>query len=248
MRRASITGTLSLLCCLSHSSSASSTSLRSCFRHSFILDPFCCFTLIILVEFFQVLWIVEITRRNFGHTSVALPPPFSICSTSIILIFPSAVKCFQSPVICNGQRQKSRRQPQTQGELRCNCHFPGLEFIIVQFVHSSMIGQQSSQNRLHLGKLYWNRRMVMSLYPMQMLLCMSYYPRQKNTCVMWNQLVPQNVRLCTRSIAETEVVITEFICTLLLAEALEMRRSFQFIPLATTGLNAKQLHLCSGKL
>ena len=41
MGREPLIGILSLVSCLTHLSSASSTSLRSSFRNSFILDPFC---------------------------------------------------------------------------------------------------------------------------------------------------------------------------------------------------------------
>jgi hypothetical protein len=49
-----------LLCCLNHLSSASLMSLRSGFRNHFILDPFGTNALIILVLFFQIVWIIEL--------------------------------------------------------------------------------------------------------------------------------------------------------------------------------------------
>ena len=55
---------LSVLSCLNQLSSASSASLRSSFRNHFILDPLCSKALIILVLFFQMIWIVEFTRPN----------------------------------------------------------------------------------------------------------------------------------------------------------------------------------------
>jgi len=72
-------------------SRASSTSLRSGFRNRFILNSFRWNALIILVLFFQVVWIVQFTRPNSRHTS-ALFFPFYI--SRVTLRVPSKVKPF----------------------------------------------------------------------------------------------------------------------------------------------------------
>jgi len=82
---------LSLLSCLNHLTSSSSTSLRSCFRNRFILDSFCSNARKSLVMYLQIVWIVEFTRLNSRHPS-ALFFPFSMCR--VTLSFPSTFKTF----------------------------------------------------------------------------------------------------------------------------------------------------------
>jgi len=69
MRRCQLIGTLSRICDLNDLWNASLTSLRSGFRNRFVLDPFSSNTLIILVLFFQIVWVVEFTIPNSRHTS-----------------------------------------------------------------------------------------------------------------------------------------------------------------------------------
>jgi hypothetical protein len=88
VKRGPVTGTLSLLCCFNHLSSASSTSLASAFRNRFILDPFCSTALIILVLFFQILWMVKLTRSNSWHAS-AFFFPFPISRISLAFLWHS---------------------------------------------------------------------------------------------------------------------------------------------------------------
>jgi len=89
MRRGPLTGTVSLLSCLNHFSSASSTKLSSGFRNCFILIACPSNTLIILAVVCQIVWIVEFTRPNSRHTS-GFCLPFSIFH--INLTFPLTLK------------------------------------------------------------------------------------------------------------------------------------------------------------
>ena len=72
MRRERLTGTLSLV----FLSSISSTSPLSGFQNHFSLNLFCSNTLIILVLFLQIIWIIEFTRPNSQHTQAFLFSPF----------------------------------------------------------------------------------------------------------------------------------------------------------------------------
>ena len=68
MSRGQLTGTtLTLISSLNNLSTALSTSLFSGFRNRFILDLFRSNALVILVLFFQMIWIVEFTRPNSRH-------------------------------------------------------------------------------------------------------------------------------------------------------------------------------------
>jgi hypothetical protein len=75
-RRGPLSVTLSLLSSLNHLSSASSTSLLSDFRNLHIIYLFCENALIILLLFFEIIWIIEFTRPNLRHTSAFFPPIF----------------------------------------------------------------------------------------------------------------------------------------------------------------------------
>jgi hypothetical protein len=70
----------------------------------------------------------------------------------------------------------------------------------------------NSQNCPTLGKLYWNGWLAMLLYLRYMLLRMSYWARQNNTCCMGNYLVPQNEYCYRWGVAHTEVIKTMFNC------------------------------------
>jgi len=106
-------GTLSLLRCYIHLSSASSTSLHSGFRNRCIFVPLRSNALLILVQFLQIVWIVELPWTNFRHTSASF---FSIFCFSCHPNFPSKVKIFllsvtiatlliyQSPVNCTRRK------------------------------------------------------------------------------------------------------------------------------------------------
>jgi len=69
MRSEQLTGTLSLLCCYNHLSSASATSLHSGFRNRCIFGPLRSNAILILVLFLQIAWIVEFPWTNFRHAS-----------------------------------------------------------------------------------------------------------------------------------------------------------------------------------
>ena len=86
MRRRPLIVTLSLSCCLSNFSSASLTSLPSGFRNRLILDPFCSNTAIILVTFFQIVWIVEFTGPNSWHVFTFLFCHF-LCYRSTEIVY-----------------------------------------------------------------------------------------------------------------------------------------------------------------
>ena len=86
------TGTpASLICCLNHCSSVSSTSLLSGLQTPFTLDPFCSNALIILVPSCRILWLAQFTRPNSRHTS-AIFIPLSVCR--IKATFPSTLQTF----------------------------------------------------------------------------------------------------------------------------------------------------------
>jgi hypothetical protein len=70
MRRGPLSGTVSILCCFNHLSSASLTTLRSGLRNGCILDTLRANALIILVLvfLFQNVSIVELTRPNSQQT------------------------------------------------------------------------------------------------------------------------------------------------------------------------------------
>jgi len=121
---------------LNHLSSASSTSLCSGFRNIVGLDPFCSNALIILVLFFQIIWIVEFTTPNSRYMS-AFFLSFSVCH--ITLTFPSTLKSFlvfvtvamlslyQSPVNCRNRNAEGNFTQKVN--YRYGCHFSGLEFM-----------------------------------------------------------------------------------------------------------------------
>jgi hypothetical protein len=95
MRIASLTGTLSLLYCLSHSSSTSPTSPRSCFRNRFILDPFCLFRTRNFVCFFFNLLDPTIYDTKFKtHVNFFFFYFLSLCINSIILTFSWTLNSF----------------------------------------------------------------------------------------------------------------------------------------------------------
>ena len=134
MRSGPLTGTLSPLCCLNHFTTASPTSLVSCFHNRFILLPFCSNALIILDFFFQIVWIVEFQISSPGQLAFFT---FIICHIS--LTFPSTLKTFhifvtvamlsrcQSPVNCrNRNAQDNCKQ---NANYRYYCNFLGLEFM-----------------------------------------------------------------------------------------------------------------------
>ena len=137
IRRVPLTGTfVTPLSCLNHLSSSSSTSLRSCFRNRFILNPFCSNALTNLVMFLQIIWIVEFTRPNSRHTS-ALFFPFSMCR--VTLSFPSTLKTFllfvtvamllgyQPPLNCRSRHVGGNFTHCVN--YRYYCHLPGLVFM-----------------------------------------------------------------------------------------------------------------------
>jgi hypothetical protein len=113
MRRGPLIGTLSLLCCLNHLSSASLMSLRSGFQNHFILDVLCSNALIILILFLQIFWIVEFTRPNSRHTSAFLFS-FAIChitnfsfKTFLLFVTVAMSSRYQSPVNCRSRNVDS---------------------------------------------------------------------------------------------------------------------------------------------
>jgi len=128
IRRGPLTGTLSLLCCLSHLSSASLTSLRSGFRNRFILDQFCSNALTVSVLFFQIVRIIEFADKI---PTCLLCFPFSICR--ITLTFPSTLNTFllfvtvallsryQSAVNCTGTNMEGKFRHKVN--YRYCCHF-----------------------------------------------------------------------------------------------------------------------------
>jgi hypothetical protein len=115
---------------LNHLSSASSTSLRSGFRNRFIFRSVLFKLASNLVQVFQIVVVVEFTRRYSQHTSAFLFP-FSI--SRITLTFLSTLRTFllfvtlatlwrhQSPGNCRSRNI---------GSTLCTnyCNFPGLEF------------------------------------------------------------------------------------------------------------------------
>ena len=133
-RRGRLIGKLSLLSCLNHLNSASVTSLRRDCRNSFILHPFWSYSLMILILFFQMFQIEELT--SYSRNKPALYSPFSSfhitnfsCDALNLLLFLTvstfprchfAVKCSSWTVEGNFTH-----------EVNClySCHFRGLEFI-----------------------------------------------------------------------------------------------------------------------
>lgn len=91
MRRGTLTGTLSILCCWNHLRSASLMSLHSGFQNHFLLEPFHSNALVILVLFLQIFWIIEFIRPNSQHTLNFFFPFFI---SHITLNFPSVFKTF----------------------------------------------------------------------------------------------------------------------------------------------------------
>jgi hypothetical protein len=76
--RTPLTSTLSILCCLKHWSSASSTSLLSGFRNHFLSPSrsvLCTHTISFASVFPKPFWIVEFTWPNSGQTSATPPLP-----------------------------------------------------------------------------------------------------------------------------------------------------------------------------
>jgi len=136
MRWGPLIGTVSLLCCLNHLSSAPSTLIRSGFPNSFILHPFRSNALITLVPFFQIAWNAKSTRPYSRHRS-AYFSPYSVCRVN--LSFPSTLTPFllfvtvamlplcRSPVNCKNRHIASNF---THKVNYCYCfHFPGLKFM-----------------------------------------------------------------------------------------------------------------------
>jgi hypothetical protein len=135
IRRGSLPGTLvSLICCLNHLNSASSTSLQASDCFSFTLSvPFKHTNSFGYV--FQMVWVVEFTRPNSQHTSAL----FSLFPFAVSLTFPSTLKifllfitlslssCHQSPVNCSGRYVESNFTHKVN--YRYYCNFPGLEFM-----------------------------------------------------------------------------------------------------------------------
>ena len=128
---------MSLLCCLNHLNSASSTSPRSGFRYRFryrfTLNPFCSNALIIFVLFFQIVWFVEFTRPNSRHTSAFLLTfsiyliTFSFKAKNLpLFVTVTILPRNQSPVNC---RSRNVEGNVTHIANYCQqCHFPDLQF------------------------------------------------------------------------------------------------------------------------
>jgi hypothetical protein len=117
---------------------------------------------LILVLFFQIIWIVEFTGWNSGHTS-AFSFPLSTCH--ITLTFPLTLKTFLIFIYA-------------QSELPLLTSFSRPGIYVATWKHTglalSMTRRHDFQNSLSLGKLYWKRLLTMSLHPRSMLLCTSY--------------------------------------------------------------------------
>ena len=131
-RRGPFNGTLSILCCLNTLCSVPLKSFPSDFLNRFILDPFCSNTLIIVVLFFQIVWIDD---TKFLHASAV----FSIFCLLYYYNFSSTLRTFpvfvtvatlplyHSPVNCRSRNVEGNFKYKTN--YRYNCHFPGLKFI-----------------------------------------------------------------------------------------------------------------------
>ena len=136
MTRGPFIVTLSLLCCLNNSSSASSTSLRSGSRNPFSLDPFCSNAPIILVLLFLIIWIVEFTRPNspthvsflfFSIFCLSYQFNFSFDTQSLLFVAVATLLRYQSAVNCSRTNVKGNFK--LQSELLVLLSFPDLEFI-----------------------------------------------------------------------------------------------------------------------
>jgi hypothetical protein len=110
VRRVSLSGALSLLSCLNHLSSSSSTAFRPGFQNRFMLQLFRSNALIILVLFLQIIWTVEFTRTNFRHGSflfsVACPVTnfYSTLKTFLSFVTVATLSRYQSPANCKERR------------------------------------------------------------------------------------------------------------------------------------------------
>jgi hypothetical protein len=136
MSRTSLIAMLSLLCCLEHSTHASTTLLRSGFHNRFFLNPFYSFALTVFVCVSKSFG-SQNYETKFRHITV----PFFIFSFSIILTLLSPLKSVvmlvSKAILCIDQSPVKLQQPQSGQqhyapvELNSCFHFPGLEIIIL---------------------------------------------------------------------------------------------------------------------
>jgi len=123
--------TLSLLCCLKHFTSASSISLRSGFRNRYSLEMFCSIALIILILFFQIVWIVYFTKPNPATRQLSffhflfLVSLFFRHSKPMLLVTVAMLSFYQSPI-----KWSTRKVDENIKHFHSYYfHYPGLEFI-----------------------------------------------------------------------------------------------------------------------
>jgi hypothetical protein len=175
MRWGPLTGKVSLLCCLNHLNSASSTSFRSGFQNRFILDPFRSNALVILVLFFQIVWLQNLgdhipdTRQlSFLHFLFVVSLYFSFDA----LYLPFIRDCSHVttlPVSCELQEETRRRKLYVQCELPLVLWFSWPEIYVAHWKRKGLAFTvtrrwQKSTNNLLFWKTYWNRWLAISLY------------------------------------------------------------------------------------
>jgi hypothetical protein len=134
MRRGLLTGTLSLLSCLNCLSSTWSMPLHSCFWNSCILYLFCSNVLILLVLFFQIIWIIVFTRPNPWHVrfifsifSMSYQFSLSFNVQNLLFVTVAILSHYQSPVNCSSRNLEGNFTHKVN--YHYHCHFPGLVFV-----------------------------------------------------------------------------------------------------------------------
>jgi len=177
MRRGLFIGTLSLLDCWNHLSSASSMSLCSGFQNHFILNLFHSKALTILVQFLPVVWIVEFMSPNSWHVTFlfsifCLSYHFTVSSSAqnlpLIHGHSHVITLSASPFNYRSRNIEDNFTHRMNCELLLSFSRPGIYISIWKrrgFVFSRTMRWLNSQNNPLLGKLCWNIWLALSIYP-----------------------------------------------------------------------------------